>query len=54
MNINGCNTLACISKIDRNPSSSMKIYPLPHMYVLKDLVPVWNSYKTTFSDASDD
>lgn len=29
MNINGGNTLACISKIDRDASSGTKIYPLP-------------------------
>lgn len=39
MNINGSNTLACICKIDENTSKSTKIYPLPHMYVVKDLVP---------------
>jgi hypothetical protein len=39
MNINGTNTLACLRKIDKD-SSAMKIYPLPHMYVVKDLVPV--------------
>lgn len=39
MNINGSNTLACISKIDKNNSKPVKIYPLPHMYVVKDLVP---------------
>lgn len=38
MNIGGCNTLACISKIDRD-ANDLKIYPLPHMYVVKDLVP---------------
>jgi len=38
MNINGTNTLACLCKIERD-SSSTKIYPLPHMYVIKDLVP---------------
>ncbi|KAM7293063.1 succinate dehydrogenase [ubiquinone] iron-sulfur subunit, mitochondrial [Ixodes scapularis] len=38
MNIDGRNTLACICKID-NPGQSTKIYPLPHMYVVKDLVP---------------
>lgn len=27
------------SKIDTNTSSTTKIYPLPHMYVLRDLVP---------------
>ncbi|KAL0077645.1 succinate dehydrogenase iron-sulfur subunit [Phycomyces blakesleeanus] len=39
MNIEGGNTLACISKVDRNVSKSTKIYPLPHMYIVKDLVP---------------
>ena len=34
MNINGTNTLACLCKIS---DGDMKIYPLPHMYVLKDL-----------------
>lgn len=40
MNINGGNTLACLNKIDTNISKPAKIYPLPHMYVVKDLVPV--------------
>ncbi|KAJ3015586.1 succinate dehydrogenase complex, subunit B, partial [Thoreauomyces humboldtii] len=39
MNINGLNTLACLSRIDRTPSAATKIYPLPHTYVVKDLVP---------------
>jgi len=39
MNINGGNTLACICKIDGNLNKNTKIYPLPHMYVVKDLVP---------------
>ncbi|KAG1146633.1 hypothetical protein G6F35_014380 [Rhizopus arrhizus] len=30
MNIEGGNTLACISKIDRDTSKATKIYPLPH------------------------
>src|SRR4051812_12465924 len=30
MNIEGGNTLACISKIDRNTSKPSKVYPLPH------------------------
>jgi succinate dehydrogenase (ubiquinone) iron-sulfur subunit len=37
MNITGTNTLACICEIDSKAST--KIYPLPHMYVIKDLVP---------------
>ena len=36
MNVNGTNTLACLKPID---SISLNIYPLPHMRVLKDLVP---------------
>ncbi|NXR75171.1 SDHB dehydrogenase, partial [Pycnonotus jocosus] len=40
MNIGGGNTLACIKKIDSDLSKVTKIYPLPHMYVVKDLVPV--------------
>eukprot|EP00057_Strongylocentrotus_purpuratus_P034120 XP_794003.1 PREDICTED: succinate dehydrogenase [ubiquinone] iron-sulfur subunit, mitochondrial [Strongylocentrotus purpuratus] len=44
MNINGTNTLACISRIDRGSSKATKIYPLPHMYVIKDLVPDMNNF----------
>lgn len=40
MNINGGNTLACTRRIDTNLNKVSKIYPLPHMYVIKDLVPV--------------
>ena len=39
MNIGGTNTLACISRIDRESVKPVKIYPLPHMFVVKDLVP---------------
>ncbi|KAJ4002044.1 iron-sulphar subunit protein of succinate dehydrogenase [Lentinula boryana] len=39
MNINGQNTLACLCRIDRDTSKDSKIYPLPHMYIVKDLVP---------------
>ncbi|XP_073971632.1 succinate dehydrogenase [ubiquinone] iron-sulfur subunit-like isoform X2 [Rhodnius prolixus] len=35
MNINGTNRLACITQ---TPPGRMIIYPLPHMYVIKDLV----------------
>jgi len=38
MNIGGENTLACLCKINDN-NQTLKIYPLPHMYVIKDLVP---------------
>ncbi|QLG75053.1 hypothetical protein HG535_0H03800 [Zygotorulaspora mrakii] len=39
MNIGGRNTLACLCKIDQDNSKQLKIYPLPHMYIVKDLVP---------------
>ncbi|THG95612.1 hypothetical protein EW145_g7925 [Phellinidium pouzarii] len=39
MNIGGQNTLACLCRIDRESPKDTKIYPLPHMYVVKDLVP---------------
>lgn len=39
MNINGTNTLACLRHIDFSRKSTTKVYPLPHLYVVKDLVP---------------
>merc|ERR1712224_472319 len=44
MNIQGSNTLACLSYIDDDTSKATKIYPLPHMYVLKDLVPDMDNF----------
>jgi succinate dehydrogenase / fumarate reductase iron-sulfur subunit len=38
MNIDGTNTLACLKPIE-DVSGDVKIYPLPHMPVVKDLVP---------------
>jgi len=38
MNINGVNTLACTQSIG-DLSKAIRIYPLPHMPVIKDLVP---------------
>ncbi len=34
MNINGKNTLACLTPIEKN----MSVYPLPHMPIIRDLV----------------
>lgn len=46
MNIGGRNTLACLCKIEPDISKQTKIYPLPHMYIVKDLVPdLTNFYK---------
>ncbi len=38
MNIDGTNTLACIKPIE-DVEKDVNIYPLPHMQVVKDLVP---------------
>ena len=45
MNINGVNTLACTKSL-KDISGDINIYPLPHMPVIKDLVPdLKNAYK---------
>lgn len=49
MNIGGQNTLACICHIDADTNKSTKIYPLPHMYVVKDLVPDMNLFYTQYA-----
>jgi succinate dehydrogenase / fumarate reductase iron-sulfur subunit len=38
MNIDGANTLACLKPIEEI-DGPVKVYPLPHMQVIKDLVP---------------
>ena len=42
MNINGTNTLACLTPIAKH--DAIKIYPLPHMQVIKDLVVDMNNF----------
>ena len=42
MNINGTNTLACITHVGDLGEGDVVIYPLPHMPVVKDLVPDLN------------
>jgi succinate dehydrogenase (ubiquinone) iron-sulfur subunit len=37
MNINGVNTLACLCKVEKGKAVTT-VAPLPHMYVVKDLV----------------
>ena len=47
MNINGTNTLACLTPIEKK---QYNIYPLPHMDVIKDLIvdlkPFFDQYKS--------
>uniref|UniRef100_UPI001CB96F06 succinate dehydrogenase [ubiquinone] iron-sulfur subunit 2, mitochondrial-like n=1 Tax=Erigeron canadensis TaxID=72917 RepID=UPI001CB96F06 len=49
MNIDGCNGLACLTKIEPEKPETM-ITPLPHMFVIKDLVVdmtnFYNQYKS--------
>ena len=39
MNIDGQNGLACLTPINLDIEKNQRIFPLPHMYVIKDLVP---------------
>jgi succinate dehydrogenase (ubiquinone) iron-sulfur subunit len=39
MNINGKNALACLCRISTEDNKSVSIYPLPHMSIIRDLVP---------------
>ena len=47
MNINGTNTLACLTPLDKK---EYDVYPLPHMSVIKDLIvdlkPFFDQYKS--------
>jgi len=43
MNIDGTNTLACLKKIP-DEISELKIFPLPHLVVIKDLVVDLNTF----------
>ncbi|EGZ26670.1 hypothetical protein PHYSODRAFT_348795 [Phytophthora sojae] len=38
MNIDGGNTLACVSPIKKSGKDVVRVYPLPHMFVVRDLV----------------
>jgi succinate dehydrogenase (ubiquinone) iron-sulfur subunit len=38
MNVDGRNTLACLAKVDRDTAKPSRVSPLPHMFVVKDLV----------------
>ncbi|KAJ4877881.1 Succinate dehydrogenase [ubiquinone] iron-sulfur subunit 1 [Raphanus sativus] len=50
MNIDGCNGLACLTKIEGDGAKETTITPLPHMFVIKDLVVdmtnFYNQYKS--------
>ena len=46
MNINGKNTLACLTPIEDNIS----IYPLPHMPIIRDLIPDMKQFYKQYSE----
>jgi succinate dehydrogenase / fumarate reductase, iron-sulfur subunit len=48
MNIDGTNTLACTKAIDE-VKGDVKIYPLPHMPVVKDLVPDLSNFYAQYA-----
>jgi len=48
MNIDGTNTLACTKSCD-DVKGDVKIYPLPHMPVVKDLVPDLTSFYAQYA-----
>ncbi len=48
MNINGVNTLACTTAADES-KGDIKIYPLPHMSVVKDLVPDMSNFYAQYA-----
>ena len=48
MNIDGTNTLACTKSI-KSMKKDVKIYPLPHMKVKKDLVPDMKKFYEQYS-----
>lgn len=51
MNIDGTNTLACLKTIDFL-KKSIKVYPLPHLFVIKDLVPDLTSFYAQYKSIS--
>ena len=48
MNIDGTNTLACTKSI-ADVSGEVRIYPLPHMAVVKDLVPDMTTFYAQYA-----
>ena len=46
MNINGKNGLACLTPLE----SKMSIYPLPHMPIVKDLIPNMKNFYKQYSE----
>ena len=52
MNIDGVNGLACLCKVDRDPTKSTKVSPLPHMFVVRDLVVDMSNFYAQYKSIS--
>ena len=48
MNIEGINTLACLQFTKKLQSNTITIYPLPHMQLIKDLIPDLNNFYSQY------
>jgi succinate dehydrogenase / fumarate reductase iron-sulfur subunit len=48
MNIDGTNTLACTKSLD-DVKGNVRVYPLPHLQVVKDLVPDMTNFYAQYS-----
>ena len=49
MNIGGRNTLACTKGHDEIPGDTLSVSPLPHMPVIKDLVPDLTNFYSQYA-----
>ncbi|MEO7066728.1 MAG: succinate dehydrogenase iron-sulfur subunit [Rhodanobacter sp.] len=49
MNINGENTLACTTALDDLRAGQVNLYPLPHMPVIRDLVPDFTHFYAQYA-----
>ena len=48
MNIEGTNTLACLQSVEKLKLKIITIYPLPHMQLIKDLVPDLSNFYSQY------
>ncbi|KAG7209008.1 hypothetical protein KM043_015175 [Ampulex compressa] len=49
MNIDGVNTLACITKV-KYSAKPLVVYPLPHTYIIRDLIPDMDQFLRQYRD----
>ena len=49
MNIEGVNGLACLTSIPKSKQLFLTVYPLPHLQIIKDLVPDLTNFYRQYS-----